>query len=202
MSFMASYAALWGLIVFLSLVALGLLREVTTIKRAVSQAGVRGDSPLPIGSRAPRFSAIDVRSGRQETSSALEGHTTAILFLNSGCSICHRLAHELNLFMEANPISVLAVCNGQKHGCEEFLKPLSPQIPLLLDLQSELSELYGVSSYPTAVIVDTDREIRGYGYPWDAKSLTNFVTNGLRETGIEFNLQLDTSVAPGGVTRR
>jgi hypothetical protein len=80
-SFLASYVALWVLVVFLALVAVGLLREVTIMKRSLSQAGLRGDAPLVIGSRAPRFSAVDARSGRVVTSKVLDGETTAILFL-------------------------------------------------------------------------------------------------------------------------
>ena len=194
MSFIASYGALWVLVVFLSLVAIGLLREVTIMKRSLSQAGLRGDAPLAVGSRAPRFSAVDARSGRVVTSRVLDSQTTAILFLSSGCSICRHLAYSLKGFIEANSISVLAVCKGGQHDCEEFLESLSTQVPLVLDPRSEVSELYGVSSYPVAVIVDADRRIRGYGYPRDARSFQEFVASALRETGVGLTPGLATSV--------
>jgi len=194
-SFMASYAALWVFVVFLSLVAVGLLREVTIMKRSLSQAGLRGDAPLVIGSRAPMFSAVDARLGRVVTNRVLDGQTTAVLFLSPGCSICRRLAYSLEGFMEANSISVLAVCKGDLHNCEEFLESLSTQVPLILDPRSEVSELYGISSYPVAVIVDADRRIRGYGYPRDARSFQEFVASALRETGVGFTSGLATSVA-------
>jgi peroxiredoxin len=183
-SFMASYGALWVLVVFLALVAIGLLREVTIMKRSLSQAGLRGDAPLVIGSRAPRFSAVDARSGRVVTSRVLDGQTAAILFLSSGCAICRHLAYSIEGLIESNSISVLAVCKGDRHDCEQFLKSLSTRVPLVLDPRSEVSELYGISSYPVAVIVDADRRIRGYGYPRDARTLQEFVASALREDGL------------------
>jgi hypothetical protein len=68
-------------------------------------------------------------------------------------------------------------------------------VPLILDPRSGVSELYGISSYPMAVIVDADRRIRGYGYPRDARSFQEFVASALREAAVGFAPGLATSVA-------
>ncbi len=89
-SFMASYAALWFLVAFLTLVAIGLLREVTVLRRSMVGAGLRGDAPLVIGSRAPNFSAMDARSGKK-TSEMLNGLVSLVAFVSPHCSICRLL---------------------------------------------------------------------------------------------------------------
>ena len=57
---------------------------------------------------------------------------------------------------------MVAVCQGNESDCKDILERLRPQVPLLLDAQREISGLYHVASYPTAVVVDADKRVRGY----------------------------------------
>ncbi len=60
--FTASYIALWLLVVFQTLVTIGLLRQITTLL-SLWEGRLPSDELLPLGSLAPKFSAWDLRSG-------------------------------------------------------------------------------------------------------------------------------------------
>ena len=187
MSFIASYVALWFLAAFLTLVAIGLLRDVTDLRRSLVEAGFRREAPLVIGSRAPKFSAVDARSGGKITSEILDDRASLIVFISPHCSVCRRLAYSFRSLFARDSFFGVAVCNGDENDCRGFLDPLGPKASLLVDAQAEISELYGVSSYPVAVVVDAERRVRGYGYPSDARELEEFVANALLELNTNAN---------------
>ena len=52
-----------------------------------------------------------------------------------------------------------------------FLKRLESKVRIVLDGADATSLRYHVSGFPTAVAVDGDQKIRGYGHPKDAEEL-------------------------------
>jgi len=180
-SFMASYVALWLLVAFLSSVAIGLLREVTDLKRSMGREGLAPEPPLVIGSRAPNFSALDVGSGRRETADILRGRSSLVVFTTPHCPTCRHLVHSLESVPGVGLFSKVTVCKGDKNDCGRFLDKLSPGVPLLLDAEGELSRAYGVLGYPAVVFVDAKRRVRAYGHPKDVKGFEQFVAGALRE---------------------
>lgn len=195
MSFMTSYVALWFLAGFLTLVSLGLLREVTVLRRSLE--GFQRESPLVLGSRAPQFSAVDIRSDRKVTSEFLHGRTTLILFISPQCTICRHLVHSLQSLLGKYSFSAIAVCRGDESDCRDVIQSLSSEALVLLDAEAEISEVYSVSNYPVAVIIDAERRVRGYGYPTDSKSLEDIVKIALR--GPDTTSQLASEYVPGKI---
>ena len=98
MAFTTSYIGLWAFTLFLTLVAIGLLREVTDLRHSIITTGLNRTTPLVIGSRAPRFSALNAHSKETVTSDVLNGKATLLLFLSPHCSICHALVRNLKAF--------------------------------------------------------------------------------------------------------
>jgi len=187
MSFMASYTALWLLVAFLALVAIGLLQQVTTLRRTLAEAGFRQYTPLVIGSVAPAFSAIDGHSGKKRTSNTLYSRTSLVVFVSPQCSTCRSLVYSLPSQSEADSYSIVTVCKGNESECRDFLDRLDPGMPFLFDSDGEIGELYGVSSYPTAVVVDAAGRVRGYGYPGRPKDFKELVATALREVDSHAN---------------
>src|SRR5262245_9789987 len=111
MTFTVSYIILWLLVVFLTLAAIGLLGEVITLKRSLSGAPFRKESLLPIGSRAPKFSAVDIRLSNNLTSQ-IDISDKLILFISPNCSVCQRLANSLRYRLKEYQTALLAVCRG------------------------------------------------------------------------------------------
>lgn len=187
MSFVASYVGLWLLTVFLTLIAIGLLREITVLKRSLGEQGFAMEAPLVIGSRAPNFSAVRVGSGRKESGDILRGRASLVVFISPQCATCLRLVHRLQSVPGVDFFSVVTVCKGNDNDCSGFLDPLGSGAALLLDTDGEVAKLYGVSGYPAVVVVDADRRVRGYGQPGDTRAFEELVERALRELNSKAN---------------
>lgn len=94
MLFNISYLLLWALVVTQALVIFVLARQLTYM-REIAATGSTKDNHLPIGSRAPSFSGLDVRTGKALSSADFYGKKTAICFLSAGCGICRTVARDL-----------------------------------------------------------------------------------------------------------
>jgi|SRR5579871_267798 len=181
MSFATSYIALWALTFFLSLVALGLLREVTVLKRSLVSAGFSREAPLVIGSRAPRFTGIDSRTGEKITHSVLHQRPSILMFLSPHCSICRVLAASIESVSKKTSFFLMLICTGDTDPCKEVGQSVDIKTPFLLDPQGDLAELFGISRYPIAVVLDSDRRVLGYGYPGSSKELEEFIDGAFLE---------------------
>ncbi len=93
--FSASYLALWGLVIFQSLVVLALLRELAELHTVTERHALAREVWLPLGTEAPQFTAADRRSGRPVSTQELSGTGGVILFLSTGCSACETLVASL-----------------------------------------------------------------------------------------------------------
>ena len=82
MGFLASYIALWVAVLFLFFVAIGLLREVTQLRR--SQRAATNLEQLRIGHTAPTFSLQEVYSGETLSSKIFFGRPTSLEFCTFG----------------------------------------------------------------------------------------------------------------------
>lgn len=182
--FTTSYILLWVLVVFQTLVAIGLLREITKLRRLQWGVGQR----LPLGSLAPEFSAMDLRSGLRLSSEMLNGHTSVVLFISPAYSLCKNLANSLQLLEHDQSVSILTVCDGDENDCRVFLKGLSHNVPLLLDTDHKIRELYRVAGSPTAVVVNAEKKVRGYGHPRDARDLKELLTMTLTNSDFETDI--------------
>lgn len=181
MSFLVSYIALWCFAVVLALMAVGLLREVTLLRRSLAQGGLDTAMRLPLGGRTPKFSAIDGRTGVEMQSEIITNRTSVILFVSPSCSVCHRVVHGLSSGSVAGgSFRLFILCKGTSEECRGFIETIDPGIPLLLDPRARIAELYGISRYPVAVVVDRGR-VRRYGYPTGAQDLGPLVENAVLE---------------------
>ncbi len=183
--FTASYVALWVLVVFQTLVTIGLLRQIVKLRRIVWAAGLSGEQGLLPGSLRPEFSARDLRSGRRLGSELVDNRTGVILFLSPDCSLCRGLADSLRPLGRDKLVPIFAVCDGEEEDCRIFLKRLGSDVPVLLDRDREIRMLYRVSSFPTAVVVDADRRVRGYCHPKDSQDLREMLTHVLNSSSFE-----------------
>jgi thiol-disulfide isomerase/thioredoxin len=180
MSFVASYGALWLLVVFLTLISIGLLREVTELRRA--WGGLSPASALRRGELAPHFSARVAGSERRITQEYFVGRTSVIVFLTPHCGTCLELAPSIRSLPIDASISKLAVCKGTEDDCAVFLTLLGDDIPLLVDTNGEIGEVYGLLGYPAAFVVNAQRRLLRFGYPRSAADCAELVAAALAST--------------------
>ena len=177
--FTSTYVALWALVLFQGLLALALLRQLAELRRLVEQGSLSIGDRLPLGSVAPEFLSRDLHSGRRVSSEQLKGGERVLLFLSAECEVCKGLADSLQERATNGLPPIIAFCHGNEKRCRRFVPKLGLRIPLLLERALETARLYGVSGFPTAVIVDQEGKIRGYGHPSDAKHLGRLLAGSL-----------------------
>lgn len=161
--FYSSYITLWILVVFQALLTLAIFRQVLDLeKRAGIRPGAAFDGRSLLGTRAPKFSGVDSRSGRRVDVNIFNGRGGVILFLSAHCSICRSLSKTLQDGLVESLPPMVGICTGDTKGAMKLGKYLAPQIPLLLDGAEDAVSAYKVSGYPTAVVLDSKRIVRGY----------------------------------------
>lgn len=178
-SFLSTYLALWALVLFEALILLGLLRELTEIRRLAEDG--RLPQRLPLGARGPRLKGSDLRSGAAIDTSLFAGRELMLLFLSPGCRMCWRLADGTRKLAAEPSLSRIAVCRGGAAECAGFADALAADVPLLLDAAGGLSQGYGVRTAPVAFVLDEEGRVRASGSPRHAGELAELLRSA-RET--------------------
>jgi hypothetical protein len=177
--FSASYVAIWIVVLFQGLLIVALLRQLAELRRLVEAGGLQGEDRLPVGSPAPRFAGFDVRSGQPVSSHTFSGSGGLVLFLSADCTVCRGLADRLRPPAMNGLPPIIAFCQGGEHSCAGFVKKLSLDVHLLLEGAEETAARYRVSGFPTAVVVDANQKIRGYGHPRNVEDLRQLLARSL-----------------------
>lgn len=182
-SFFVSYVAIWLLVLFQGLLVLALLRQLAELRRLVESGGAQGEDRLPVGSPAPEFEGLDARSGRRVDSHSLNGRGGVLIFLSPECGTCKDLADGLwRPAMDGLP-PIITFCQGGQQSCASFVRRLGPEVHVLRDDADEAATRYHVSGSPTAVVIDGEQKIRGYGHPQNVEDLKRLLSRSLGTGG-------------------
>lgn len=153
---------------------------MSELRSRLELGALENEDRLPIGSEAPEFTCIDVRSGQLVTLQTV-GHTGGvILFLTPDCNLCRNLANSLRAPALSDLPTVIVFCQGSERGCSTFYERLDPKGYLLHKGSEQVATLYHVTGSPTAVILDGERRIRGYAHPQDLEDLKKLLTRAFR----------------------
>jgi peroxiredoxin len=176
--FYISYALLWLLVVFESLLLLGLARGVSRPapqSQSSSKNGLPGGSHPKIGQPVPHFSAIDVL-GRQVDEGSLPRSLSALLFVTPNCTTCMASLEEVNALHTKVDGSLVVVCRGGLEDCRYLREAYQLNgVPILVDEDRAVSEAFDVQVTPTAVLVGSTGLIRTYGHPMAKDELARFI---------------------------
>jgi peroxiredoxin len=169
--FVLSLAALWALVIFQTLVSIGLARAVY----AAAESGTleSGDADLS-GHPAPAFAAEGL-DGRTITNADLAGRPAALLFVSPDCSSCGVTLAELEALHSKVDGTVVVMCRSERDRCAELVKTYGLSVPVVVDADFELSRLFSVAGAPTAVLIGADGTIETYGRPMSPEDLQDSV---------------------------
>jgi len=157
--FYLSYAALWILVIFQSLVLLGVVRMVHELR----QTGVA--ARMSAGQEAPKFSAVAL-SGVPIGSAGFAGRLTALLFVSSDCSAClDTLENNMGYLSYKAQGNLIVICKAGQAECARLGQRYQLTTPIVADEDGEISRLFAVSSVPTAVVINAQNRIQSYGQP-------------------------------------
>lgn len=191
--FYSSYVALWIWVIFQGLLTLAIFRQIVELeKRSEEWETMPGGQSL-VGARAPKFSGVDIRSGRSINANVFDGRGGVILFLAAHCSVCRHVSRSLQDGVLESLPPILAICTGDTKGAMRLGKRLAPQIPLLLEGAQEAASIYKVSGYPTAVVLDGERRIRAHSGIGSAEELRRLVARTTAGNAEEGKLAMATA---------
>ena len=183
-SFYISYAALWALVVFQSLVLLGVVRTIYGANaRPVPPASPMTNGQL-VGQPIPKFTALDV-FGAPVDESSLAGRLGALLFVSPDCSTCIASLDEVEALKVKTNGNVVVVCRAEQGECRELSKAYGLEVPVIVDEDRRVSELFGVQVTPTAVLVGRSGRIQTYGHPMNADEFAELVAAGAAQPAFE-----------------
>jgi peroxiredoxin len=170
--FYLSYAALWALVVFQTLVVIGLVK---THGRG-HELGYHEPGPAGnlTGEKAPDFEAEDV-FGTMWRGGLLLGRTSALLFVSPECSTCTVTLLELEALKAKTDGNVIVICRADRDSCTELAREYDLSVPVIPDGTHTISDLFRVTASPTAVIVTADGHIGPRGHPMSAGDIERFM---------------------------
>jgi peroxiredoxin len=163
-SFFLSYGVLWLLVAFQGLVLIGLARSIYRLQPRIDGSLIASSNGPLRGEEAPHFNARDIR-GSEIRSEEFVGRRTALLFVSPSCRSCTATLEEIDALAWKADGHVLAVCRGDRHGCHELVERYELDLPFIVDDDYRISEAFGISAVPTAVLIDEDNRIEAYGNP-------------------------------------
>lgn len=159
--FYLSYAALWIVVVLQSLILLGVVRIVYQLQQTGTTAGHKG---LYFGEEAPAFSAVDL-SGKLLRSTDFAGRLRVLLFVSPSCPACMESLEDMEYLHHKAQGNVIVICRAGHEDCTRLAEQYGLSIPIVADEDDHLSRLYGISSVPTAVLINANDHVQSYGQP-------------------------------------
>lgn len=178
--FYASYAALWALVVLQGLIALGSVRAIYRLGGGVGLDTLPLSEARRAGEPVPEFAALDL-DGRLIDEHALTGHRSALLFVSPDCSSCSATLNELGALMLKVDGRVIVVCRAGRTECRRLAEKYGIDVPVVVDEDRSLSEVFGVSFTPTAVLVGSSGVVDTYGHPLRGDDLERLWSGELQE---------------------
>ena len=178
--FSSTYIVLWAMVILQGLLILALLQRLEKLRDLIERGSFAKDR-LPIGSIAPEFFGTN-RFGQRTGLGSLDDRGGVILFLSPDCSLCNALVGSIGALVNELPPTI-AVCRGVSELCTAFSTQLGNAVQFLSDPSGETAALYGASAFPTAVVIDGSRRIRGYGHPKGVEDLRRTFAESLTEQG-------------------
>ena len=165
--FLLSYIAVWVMLLFQSLILVGLVRTVHQLQRGAT-LGV--DVQSLRGREAPSFVAEDL-AGVQVSSAAFEDQLRAFVFISPDCRSCSLTLAEMDALHWKAEGTVIVICRAGKDACRELVEKYNLETAVLVDEHNHVGDVFGISSVPAAVLVGEDNRIKVFGEPMRVEEL-------------------------------
>ncbi|MBM3179009.1 MAG: redoxin domain-containing protein [Chloroflexi bacterium] len=164
---LVSYIALWVLVILLSVIVLGLARQlgVIHIRLGPEDNLVNTREGLSIGIIAPNFSAVDIVHDKEITLADLKGRSSIFVFISPNCQPCQELMPHLVSFHKHRyaEINLILFSQSDSQAGLELVKEQKLNIPLISDSEGSLLKLYQVRATPFAYRLDSNGIIQRRG---------------------------------------
>ena len=160
--FYVSFALLWAIVVFQGLLLLGLGRLVFRETDAADAPEI--DTASLLTKPLPEFRARDI-GGNDVSSDQFGGHIAALLFVSPSCSSCTLTLHEMAALRQKTDDHVVVVSRGTEDETVAMAQSHDLSVPVVVDEWGELVKLFGISAFPSAVLINEKSEVQSIGHP-------------------------------------
>jgi methylamine dehydrogenase accessory protein MauD len=153
-----AYIALWLVVLFLGFLLLGALRALGLLRWRLEQLEATtpsrtGRSGLKPGQKAPDFT-LPSAAGGEVSLHDFAGRRVFLVFTQSGCKPCHRVAPALNQLQRGGAVQVLVVHNGELEATRQGAAQARASFPVLVQQQFSVSKRYQMYATPFAFLID------------------------------------------------
>lgn len=162
---LASYAALWVVVVVMVALQLGTLRELGMLRqgphgrsRRREAVGVENGGP-GLGTSLPELEVESVNGhGVIELARPAHGKATLIAFLTPVCEGCQLAVEPLNVAAAASGgfLRTLAVVSGPETASRTFLMLFPLAVPAILDPDHEIALAFAVTGSPFGLLYNEE----------------------------------------------
>ena len=199
---LVSYVALWLVVLCLGFLLLGALRALGLLRWRLEQLEATtpsrtGRGGLKPGKKAPDFTLPCV-SGREVSLHDFAGRRVLLVFTQSGCKPCHKVAPELNRLHDAGAVQVLVVNNGEAEATRQWAAEVKARFPVLVQQQFSVSKRYEMYATPFAFLIDERGVIASKGIVNNAQHI-DFVLSGAGNAARNGQAEAETAAAEAGV---
>ncbi|BCX04313.1 MAG: hypothetical protein KatS3mg053_2251 [Candidatus Roseilinea sp.] len=170
-----SYIALWLLVIALSVIVLGLVRQLGLIQLRL---GLDSDflntrEGLALHTPAPDFSAMDLRQNRPISLQNLRGCTSILIFVSPRCEPCRTLMPDVVAFARdyRRDLNIVLISQSSAEEALEAFGTDDACIALVADPSGALSKQYEVYVTPFAYRLCKDGLVQRRGIVNDLAGL-------------------------------
>ena len=164
---LVSYLALWALVVLLTVVVLGLVRQLGLIHLRLGPESdlVTTNEGLEIGLPAPDFQANDVISGDKIVLSNLKGTKSILIFVSPSCQPCQELMPHIVTFHRSKngKVKIVLFIQTDVRESMQFAENHQLRTHVVADPQGNLSKIYQVRATPFAYGLDKEGIVQRQG---------------------------------------
>jgi methylamine dehydrogenase accessory protein MauD len=174
---LASYVALWLLVLVLAAGFLGLYHHFGQMYMN-SREG-RADHGPEIDSRLRPLQATALDGAQIRI--PVPGRATLVVVSDTGCPLCQKLQPALSEVATEfeDGLSVVVLCSGRGDDVADWARPLSPAVRLVADRHGKLGSALGVGMTPFVIASDRSGIVRGRGLVNDVAGLREAAADAL-----------------------
>ncbi len=158
---------LWVLLLLVGFMLLGVLRALALVRWRLEQLEATtpshvGRGGLKPGQKAPDFTLPSV-SGDEVSLHDFAGRQVFLVFTQSGCGPCHRVAPDLNRLQAAGEVQVVVINNGDPEATRKWTADVKARFPVLQQEKFSVSRRYEMYATPFAFLIDPQGIIASKG---------------------------------------
>lgn len=186
-----SYVALWILVILLTVIVLGLVRQLGVIYvRLGSEENLLSTREgLDIGTIAPDFRASDVAHNREISLADLKGRSCIFVFVSPDCQPCRELMPHLTSFHKSRngKVNLVLFSQSDPQASLELANAHKLSIPVISDPEGGFLKLYHVRATPFAYHLDADGIVQRRGIVNNLEALEDLLKDPLAD---DFEVEL------------